>query len=141
MLSIFIMSCDKNALNAEDEIQLEAGKFPQTWQLASMSGMVANVPPSNGADMAWQENYILKTNGKFIKSRVRDEILVSATGVYEIVKLEDGDYLKLSYESEEDIIGNCSDKPEEYLKFETANSLIGTWWACDGPGLFYERTQ
>lgn len=139
MLSIFLISCEKNALNTE--IQLQAGKFPQTWQLVSMSGNIANVPPTEGADMAWQESYILEADGKFLKSRVRDEILVSVTGLYEIGKHEEGDYLKLSYGSKNDIIGNCSTIPEEYLLFETAHSLIGTWWACDGPGLFYERTH
>lgn len=141
VLSVFLISCENNGLNSQDEIEFQAEKFPQKWELVKMSGMVANEPPAEGNDMDWQESYVLKADGAFIKSRVSNEEAAIVTGLYKIVKLEDGEYLKLSHESFSDIIGNCTNSSEEYLRFESVNSLIGTWWACDGPGLFYERTQ
>lgn len=106
-----------------------------------MSGMAANVPPVIGDDMDWQEYYILASDGTFVKSRDYGGKAIVANGLYEVSELEDGKYLKLVYGSYSELIGNCSNSTEEYLRFQTANSLIGTWWACDGPGLFYERTQ
>lgn len=91
--------------------------------------------------MDWQEIYFLKGDGTFTKFRDYGENSIIAAGLYEKLELEDGEYLKFSYESNIDIIGNCTKEPVEYLKYETTISLIGTWWACDGPGLFYERTQ
>ena len=141
LLSVIFTACVNDNSNTQDSILLEAGQFPQKWELVSMSGMVANVPPAKGDEMDWQERYVLEADGTFVKSRDYREGTLVATGLYEILELEDGEYLKLTYGSYEEIIGNCSNNPEEYLRFETSNSLIGTWWACDGPGLYYERIE
>ncbi len=106
-----------------------------------MSGMIANVPPLTFDDMHWQEDYILQEDGTFTKSRSQNGNVRAITGTYDIIELEDGRYLELIYEAKDEIIGNCSPEAEELLKFESENSLIGTWWACDGPGLQYERSE
>lgn len=141
LFSFGIVACVSDNSGKEDSILLKDGQFPQTWELVSMSGMVANVPPTTGDEMAWQEVYLLNGDGTFIKSRDYEGSSIIGTGLYEKLELEDGEYFKFSYESDNDIIGNCTKETIEYLRFETANSLIGTWWACDGPGLFYNRTQ
>jgi len=141
LVIVILAACTSDNPIKQDSILLEAGQFPQKWELVAMSGMIANVPPTQGDDMTWQEHYILAADGTFVKTRDYNDEQIVATGVYELVKLEDGDYLRLAHKSHNEIIGNCGNSPEEYLRFEISNSLVGTWWACDGPGLFYERTQ
>jgi hypothetical protein len=140
-LLIFLGSCAVDDSDTINPILLEAGQFPQKWELVSMSGMVANVPPKKEDEMDWQEHYVLRADGTFLKSRNYGKEAIVESGIYEIVQLEDGQYLKLIYSSNNEIIGNCSNDPEEFLRFEKNNTLVGTWWACDGPGLFYKRTQ
>lgn len=139
-LTFILGACGNDSSKTSDSV-LDSGQFPQKWELVSMSGMVANVPPVSGVEMDWQEYYILASDGTFVKSRDNGEETIMVAGLYKISELEDGKYLKLVYGSSSEIIGNCSNKNEEYLRFETINSLVGTWWACDGPGLFYKRIQ
>lgn len=141
ILSVLFTACMNDNTGRQDPELLDKGQFPQKWELVAMTGMVANVPPAKGDEMDWQEHYVLEADGSFVKSRDWSEEQLTATGHYEILELEDGAYLKLTYGADQKIIGNCSSKPEEYLRFETSNTLIGTWWACDGPGLFYKRTN
>ena len=113
----------------------------QQWQLVEMSGSMANVPPASGSDMEWQEYYRFYPDSTFIKSRTRDGSTIEKSGTYSAVTLEDGEYLELTYPSENDLIGNCSGELKELLFFESEAKLIGTWQACDGPGLVYEKVE
>ena len=115
--------------------------YPQKWQLMEMPGNIADVPPSTGSDMAWQEYYLLYSDSIFIKSREEKNVITEETGRFAFVTLSDGKYLELIYELNNDQIGNCTSEAKELLKLATENKLIGTWWACDGPGLVYERTK
>jgi hypothetical protein len=115
------------------------GQCPQKWQLTSMSGNIADVPPSTGGDMAWQEWYLLYANNKFTKTRTRGNVTTEEGGTYAFVILSDGQYLELVYESENDLIGNCTGDTKELLRRYSEDTLTGTWSACDGPGLVYEK--
>jgi hypothetical protein len=116
-------------------------QYPQKWKLTEMSGSVANIPPSTGSDMEWQEYYLLNADGTFIKHRERDYEVKVESGIYNFINLSDGKYLELVYPSDNELVGNCTQEPIEILKLNSVNKLIGTWWACDGPGLKYERVE
>jgi hypothetical protein len=130
--TLFSCECDK-------EMGIE--QCPEKWQLIKMSGNIANVPPSTGSDMTWQEWYLLYPNATFIKTRERDNVVTEQAGTYATITLSDGEYLQLVYESDNDIIGNCNNEAKETLKINSQNEMTGTWWACDGPGLFYEKVE
>ena len=129
-----LISCSSdNAIDTE--------QCPEKWQLIRMSGSEAIIPPSTGIHMAWRESYLLYPDNTFIKTRERDNVVTEGKGTYAIVSLSDGEYLELVYKSKNDLIGNCTIEPKELLKINSEDEMIGTWWACDGPGLFYEKVE
>ncbi len=143
LFSICILfSCSKDKESSTQAgTPFKTDQYPQKWQLVKMTGMVAGVPPSRGADMPWQEYYLLQSNGKFIKSREQENTTTTVKGSFKVVELSDGMYLELVHESENTLICNCSADLKEYLKINSEKELIATCWACDGPGLFYERIE
>ena len=141
VLTLLLAACSSENNDSEDTIDLRAENFPQRWELTAMSGSVAGIPPTTGEDMEWQEYYLLHENGTFLKSRTTDEGTIQEEGSFQIVELSDGSYLELTYPEKNGLVGNCSNEPIETLRLESDTQLIGTWWACDGPGLFYDRTE
>lgn len=135
IMALTLISCSLNKGIDLDEQLL------QKWQLTEMSGSVENVSPSTGSSMDWQEYYLLYSDNTFVKSRERNNVITEKKGSYAFVTLSDGKYLELVYESHNDLIGNCTSEAKELLKLNAENELIGTWSACDGPGLVYERTE
>jgi len=136
------------ACETQDEVspeviseQLETDSGTKKWQLVEMSGQLANEPPATGSAMAWQEYYLLYEENTFKKVREQNGQVKEASGTYEFVTLSDGEYLELIYPSENNLIGNCTGEPKEYLSVASESKLIGTWWACDGPGLVYEKVS
>jgi hypothetical protein len=107
------------------------------WQLAEMTGNMANVPPLKGETMSWQESYTLQPDSTFTKQRQSDKQWV-ATGRYKIVNMGDEQFIELSYDAPSEIIGSCLGADKEILRL-LDGKLYGTWQACDGPGLTYER--
>ncbi|MCB7479632.1 hypothetical protein LGQ90_00005 [Gramella sp. ASW11-100T] len=114
-------------------------EYPQKWQLFKMS---SSMPGSEitGEDMEYQEYYLFKKNNTFIKTRIEDGIEISFEGSFSIVNQNNEQGFLLEFNEENRLIGNCSNKPEEYLYLDKDNEiLLNNWWACDGPGLFYEQ--
>ena len=138
---IFFLACSTNSNEANDVVNLQADVFPQRWDLKSMSGMVAGVPPTTGEDMDWQEHYLLSSDSTFVKTRKTKDGSLQDSGTFSIINLSDGKYIEFNYQEKGVLVGNCSNEPSEVLRFESETKLVGTWWACDGPGLFYERTE
>ncbi len=114
---------------------------PQKWKLVKISGSFANVPATTGSDMLWQEYYLLKNDNTFIKSREINKKNTEAKGTYAYKTLTDGEYLELTYESDNTLIENCTADTKELLRRNNENELAGTSIACDGPGLFYEKIK
>ncbi len=124
---------------SNDEITYSSNELPQKWVLVQMSGQVPN-SVTIGDKMAWQEYYVLKADSSFIKHRERNGVDYEASGVFSVESNPDGTYFKFVYDSDSEIIGNCSPyQTETLVKRDT--KLIGTWWACDGPGLEYQRKE
>lgn len=105
--------------------------------------MSGNMPDSetSGDRMAWQESYVLNEDLSFRKVREQSGETKEASGTYAFVNLSDGQYLELTYNAESELIGNCTGDAKELLRLEDENRLTGTWQACDGPGLVYERVN
>lgn len=138
LASLFvILSCSENNDTIESE-DLTLNDFPQAWKLMKMTGSFTG-SESVGQEMEWQENYVFKSDGTFLKNRITGGESESASGSY-IFDSEDQDFV-LNYDLINGIIGSCySGGTKEYLYFnEDSKILLSEWWACDGPGLFYER--
>lgn len=138
-LLIILSSC---ITGSESELEKKnPNQFPQKWELVQMSGNLANMSPDTGSEMAWQEYYLLKSDSTFTKLRTEEDKTVEEKGNYKFLYLRDGKYLELSYASANELIGNCTGEFQEMLRVESEKKLSGTWGACDGPSLFYERTK
>jgi hypothetical protein len=137
LLCLFLI-CSLSTCTGDDE--LEPDQFPQKWQLVKMTGEMVN-SESTGDDMDWQEYYILKSDDTFTKFREREGLLSEASGTFEFVNTLEVKYLELSYPRENELIGNCVQEPRERLVLESDDILLGTWSACDGPGLEYKRVK
>ncbi len=132
VLLLVFNSCTNNS--EESTINDFEGK----WILGKMTGGTAN-SETTGAEMEWQEFYVLNKNGTFIKSRNRDGVITEISGTYSISNLADGDFLHLIYRSENDIIGSCLSNTEENLRLKSKYTMASMWLQCDGPGLEYGK--
>lgn len=130
-LAFVLFSCVEDDPEPTNDI---SGK----WKLISMSGNTPN-SETTGQDMDWQENYELKPDETFVKTRVRDGQTTTATGNYSRLNLSDGEYIQLTFNEESDIIGTCIGELKEELFLNTKSSFSSTWLACDGPGLNYQK--
>ncbi|MFS4467556.1 hypothetical protein [Maribacter sp. 2210JD10-5] len=120
--------------------EVKSSNYPQKWMLVKMTGQMAD-SEITGENMAWQEYYLLESSGKFVKYRNQNGKKSKGMGTYKIVEENDGNYLELVYNTHNPIIGSCSIDQKEVLWFQEENKLLGTWQACDGPGLEYKRVK
>ena len=113
-------SCSRNSevLKSED---LSINIYPQTWKLVQMSGNLVG-SESEGDEMAWQENYIFNSDGSFIKTRITEGEIESASGRFSFNKNIQN--FILNYEQTSPIIGNCDSKIEESLYFNEENKIL-----------------
>jgi hypothetical protein len=117
-------------------------QYPQKWQLISMSGQIPN-SETVGTEMSWQEYYLLKANGTFIKSRKQDGVTTEASGTYSFKTSVSSNekYLILTYGTFSSIIGSCTSDLTELMLVKSNTDMISSWMACDGPGLEYKREE
>ena len=138
---LLAMACSKDESQTE-RFPFNAEILPQKWELFRMSGSLAG-SETEGAEMQWQESYVLRGNDTFTKKRSSEDGTIEAGGTFEFILEEDGSQgVLFTYQEGSDIIGNCTGTNSEYLYLrDEEQTLQSTWWACDGPGLFYQRVE
>lgn len=136
---VFILSCSILLLSCSNNDETVPEEYSQIWQLTKMTGSISN-SETTGGDMDWQEFYLLNSDGTFLKSREQNNVLIEISGTYTYENISEEKFIVFSYQSESSIIGNCTLELEEYLIIRD-NKFIGTWSACDGPGLEYEQLE
>lgn len=122
----------------QDTQGFDAKAKKQIWTLFKMTGNTLN-SETTGNSMAFQEVYELYHNGNFVKKRNEEGTITEAGGTYEIKEENNEKALLLTYSKNNKIIGNCTGDATEYLTF-VDTIMQSSWWACDGPGLFYKRS-
>ncbi|CAL65590.1 hypothetical protein [Christiangramia forsetii] len=138
IISLFLISCSDDSIPLETE-DLSISNYPPKWNLFKMTGMLAG-SEATGEDMQWQEYYIFRSDNTFIKTRVQDGETLIAKGTYETREIDDIQNYLLQHNTESSIIGNCTGNLEENLYIsDDGKILLSSWWACDGPGLFYSQ--
>jgi hypothetical protein len=135
LLSIFA-SCTQ--CTDDDVAKSQKKQCDERWQLTSISGSIANVPPLNADELPWQEWYVFNDDNSFTRTRQEKKSSRVEAGTYEVKTLTDGIYFELTYENDNDLIGNCTADNREVLR-ENNGKLVNTWMACDGSGLTYEK--
>ncbi|UZO81052.1 hypothetical protein NBT05_00915 [Aquimarina sp. ERC-38] len=134
---LIIGACSEKTEEEAQNFDLKAEQ--QEWSLFKMTGNTPN-SETTGNQMSWQEIYEINNNGSFTKIRNRDGNITEASGTYEIKEENEGRALLLMYDQKNPIIGNCTGDTTEYLSIYK-DILQSSWFACDGPGLFYKRTK
>lgn len=137
-----LYSCTKES----DEVA-ETFEYTGEWELVKMTGS-ANGSVYTGADMAWQETYIINDDETFTKTRVTEDTTIIVSGTYSFAEdglLDESEsnvlrYINFIHDTKNNITGSCYSKSStENLYFNADNKLISTWEACDGPGLEYMK--
>ena len=138
-MAILVRSCSVEDYMEED-VRLKY--TAQKWQLVRMTGSFVN-SETTGNQMEWQEYYVFKPDGTFLKSRDREGTITEGNGTFEVVEFEhdDADYLELVYKNGLELIGSCNGDATELLVYRSAIAISNTWNACDGPGLDYELVE
>ncbi|WP_289659591.1 hypothetical protein [Flavobacterium panacagri] len=133
VLFISLVSC------SNDNDQKDTTNYLGKWKLTSMSRN--KNPFANSIDvMEWQESYVFSSNGKFSKTRIKDNKTTTQIGTYLITETSDQTQLKLTYTAQSDIIGTCTGNLIENLYvLKSTKQLYSTWGTCDGPLLVYDR--
>ena len=138
VMILLFTSCSKDE-QAIDTQDFSLKEFPQKWKLVKMTGNFQG-SETTGQNMSWQENYIFNADGSFLKTRNENGESTSAGGYYSFHEQEQA--FILNYNKSNPLIGNCTSESKEYLYFDENKAyLLSNWWACDGPGLFYERIE
>ncbi|MBL7561238.1 hypothetical protein JAO71_15710 [Olleya sp. YSTF-M6] len=123
-----LFSCNNNDDNDTENELLG------NWKLIQMTGSIPNSETS-GAEMDWQETYVLNANGTFLKSRERDGITTEVSGTYNFNE----PLIELNFDTESEIIGSCTSNMKETMNLQSETIFLSSWEACDGPGLKYEK--
>lgn len=146
LLVLTLLSCSKkdelDSMNREESTHqaLSNIKQVQKWKLVQMSGQIRN-SVQKGADMPWQEHYVLNPDGSFSKVRQKGGETTSATGFYTYHSTSGEQYLELTYSAPNAIIGSCDAADLKETLMVRKDGLQSSWWACDGPGLLYEQVK
>jgi hypothetical protein len=132
VIILFSGSCSK---------EFDLNKFPQEWKLISMSINQMTTPTTiSGSKMEWQETYTLYSDGTFTKSRNREGIITVASGNFVYKDISNEKYFELSFETGIELVSSCY-PGKEILMIKSETKMQGTWSACDGFGLDYERIK
>ncbi len=138
---IFLMAACSKSTEDLQSFNFKITDPSQTWELYQMSGGLSGELTS-GEEMAWQEFYVFRSDSTFSKTRITDGLKLLGEGTFTMVDDSNESGLLLNYTSEtvDQIVGNCSGDNSEYLYLDSGgDTLLSSWWACDGPGLFYRR--
>lgn len=141
---IFILnSCTDNELPTDDVSQKT---IIQQWKLYKMTGSYQG-SETTGNEMAWQETYEFNADSTFSKTRVQNNETITASGTFTVsseysdIYQESKSGIILTYNEPNSIVASCNPDVTEYLAFNSKEDILynSWWWACDGPGLFYQR--
>ncbi len=111
-----------------------------SWKLVEMSTSLPNTT-TTGAEMEWQENYILNSDGSFTKTRDANGAIAEVSGTYTLNDSLSNTILELNYSMQSDIVGSCFSNSREKMILQSISVFSSTWNYCDGPGLKYEKVN
>jgi hypothetical protein len=135
---LFIFAITLVSISCSKEFVLD--KFPQEWELISMSANQITFTTLTGSEMDWQETYTLNSDGTFTKIRNREGIITDASGTYEFKDASNERYIELSFVTGISLVASCT-PGKEIMLVKSETTMFGTWSACDGIGLVYERIK
>tara|TARA_B100000941_G_scaffold290927_1_gene276997 strand:+ start:190007 stop:190372 length:366 start_codon:yes stop_codon:yes gene_type:complete len=114
--------------------------YPHKWQLVSVLTGLSNTSVS-GDQLPYFEEYIFNSDNTFSKTRVVEKSTIVATGSFSVDKSDDKISLSLSYNSESEIIDNCSKELTEILLITSSKSFSNNVLACDRGRMNYSRVD
>lgn len=130
-----LISCSNDDDNKEPEFTTI---YEGRWELTQM---ITNFnPAANSIDiLQWKETYVF-SNGKFTKTRIKDNKTTTVSGTYKEVSSSTEFGIELAYNESNDIIGSCTNLKEN-LVVSLVGKLNNTMRECDGPIFVYTKTK
>lgn len=132
--------------STKDEIEevneFDSSKYPQKWELVRMTGQFAD-SELTGANMPWQEFYLLESDSTFLRWRENDGKKSEEIGTFSFKESQFNELMMtLKYDRPNDLVGSCyGSKTKEVLWIKSNDKMQNTWNECDGPGLEYKRAE
>ena len=112
--------------------------LPQEWQLTAVNlGLSGEILENK--DLPWQETLVFTKDSLFTRTRIFEDSTAVAIGSFVFEVRDSESYIILMHEEESELITNCTQSNEEWLRFTSQTELLGGALPCDGPGLFYKR--
>ena len=136
VIGYFLISCSKEEINMISF----PDDYPHKWQLVSVLTGLSNTSVS-GDQLPYFEEYIFNSDNTFSKTRVVEKSTIVATGSFSVDKSDDKISLSLSYNSESEIIDNCSKELTEILLITSSKSFSNNVLACDRGRMNYSRVD
>ncbi|AWG22125.1 hypothetical protein FFWV33_11690 [Flavobacterium faecale] len=130
---ILFVACSKEDENPSKAVVIG------TYQLIEKEGSIPN-SVQTGIDMEWQEKYVLRGDNTFTKTRIRDGVVLEASGSYETnISSANENLIIFYYATPNVLVGSCGSDKQEGALFQTESIFVSSWHACDGPRLTYEK--
>ncbi len=134
---LVLSSCEKEEPTPEVQVEGEWGL------VRSEGGFEGSV--QEGEDLDWNESYAFDSDNSFSKVREDDGEVFQASGTYSVTEADIASsanvkyYLELTFETGDDIVGDCYGDGRENLVITHGGQLRNTWGECDGPILYYDK--
>lgn len=141
LVFIFISSCS-NDDNASEILKFSLTDFPQTWELSSINaGLSGEIIAAE--EISVREIYIFNDNGTFSKEFQDEYVQGNMNGTYEVISVENREYLTLTYEVDVNSLSYCSKGNVENMLVSDNRQILsnGSCLAFDGPAMCYERIE
>ena len=127
------------ACTSNDDDQFGEG-LPQEWRLTTVNlGLSGEILENE--DLTWQETLVFSRDSLFTRTRIFEDSTAIAHGSFVFEVRDSENYIILLHDEESELITNCTQSNEEWLRFTSQTELIGGALPCDGPGLFYRRVE
>ncbi len=131
-LAILTQSC---TVNDNDELN---NSIIETWELISIEN---SSNPQSSSTLNIQEQLVLQNDSVFIKTRQTNSNSWDLKGTYNYMAVDKTKYLVFHYNTNNDIIGNCSNNKNEVFVFDSEGYITNTWFECGGPKFKYRKVE
>lgn len=123
-------------VNSMDDLQ---NRTIENWQLVSITDNATTSQTTNELNI--EERLTLLNDSLFTRTRQADANSWVLEGTYSLMNVDNNKYLVLHYNTESNIIGNCSNNLNEVFIFNSDNEISNTWYQCGGPKLQYRKSE
>lgn len=138
---VILSSCSSGKEETLKVADFSADDFPMEYELTIYSTMLVGSQVT-GDDLPYREKFVFREDQTFTKTRTENGQTYRAEGNYNLASIGEEDYFRLTYDSANELVENCSGADDtENLIIDSPSKIRGTANACDYPSKTYERVK